>query len=235
MRTDLYWTATGNRPVSSPLRAGENRAPLADGDEQRPVEQCIAHATVVALHKAVLRRLSLPDIMPPPAVVHQRQHGKGIGTRQRHTSKPSSAWHDRYRMPVRSGPATAHARRPPIFNVACRGAWAFPNQLLLQRMPPWKHGARPAHQQGVVRPKPASLGVGANTARPGKAGGGAGGIRTLDTLLTYTHFPGERLRPLGHRSAFARTGCLERRAAGRNLQRRGIARRDAVMSHRRRC
>jgi hypothetical protein len=32
-------------------------------------------------------------------------------------------------------------------------------------------------------------------------GGGAGGIRTLDTLLTYTHFPGERLRPLGHRSA----------------------------------
>ncbi|VVT29423.1 hypothetical protein SPHINGO391_510113 [Sphingomonas aurantiaca] len=42
--------------------------------------------------------------------------------------------------------------------------------------------------------------------RPGKTGknkggGGAGGIRTLDTLLTYTHFPGERLRPLGHRSA----------------------------------
>ena len=33
--------------------------------------------------------------------------------------------------------------------------------------------------------------------------GGAGGIRTLDTLLTYTHFPGERLRPLGHRSACA--------------------------------
>ena len=37
--------------------------------------------------------------------------------------------------------------------------------------------------------------------------GGAGGIRTLDTLLTYTHFPGERLRPLGHRSA-----CTGRRA-----------------------
>src|SRR6476660_8448967 len=33
--------------------------------------------------------------------------------------------------------------------------------------------------------------------------GGAGGIRTLDTVLPYTHFPGERLRPLGHRSAFA--------------------------------
>ena len=35
----------------------------------------------------------------------------------------------------------------------------------------------------------------------GRLGGGAGGIRTLDTLLAYTHFPGERLRPLGHRSA----------------------------------
>ena len=35
----------------------------------------------------------------------------------------------------------------------------------------------------------------------GRLGGGAGGIRTLDTVLPYTHFPGERLRPLGHRSA----------------------------------
>ncbi len=26
------------------------------------------------------------------------------------------------------------------------------------------------------------------------------GIRTLDTLLEYTHFPGVRLRPLGHLS-----------------------------------
>ena len=30
----------------------------------------------------------------------------------------------------------------------------------------------------------------------------SGGIRTLDTVLPYTHFPGERLRPLGHRSAY---------------------------------
>ena len=37
--------------------------------------------------------------------------------------------------------------------------------------------------------------------------GGAGGIRTLDTVLPYTHFPGERLRPLGHRSALPRTGA----------------------------
>ena len=31
--------------------------------------------------------------------------------------------------------------------------------------------------------------------------GGTGGIRTLEGLLTLTHFPGVRLRPLGHRSA----------------------------------
>ncbi len=28
--------------------------------------------------------------------------------------------------------------------------------------------------------------------------GGEGGIRTLDTRLTYTHFPGVLLQPLGH-------------------------------------
>ena len=42
----------------------------------------------------------------------------------------------------------------------------------------------------------------ANYRAKSKRSGGAGGIRTLDTLLTYTHFPGERLRPLGHRSAY---------------------------------
>lgn len=40
--------------------------------------------------------------------------------------------------------------------------------------------------------------------------GGAGGIRTLDTLLAYTHFPGERLRPLGHRSACSGRGGTRR-------------------------
>ncbi len=30
--------------------------------------------------------------------------------------------------------------------------------------------------------------------------GGEGGIRTLGTLLTYTHFPGVLLQPLGHLS-----------------------------------
>ena len=30
--------------------------------------------------------------------------------------------------------------------------------------------------------------------------GGERGIRTLDTLLAYTHFPGALLKPLGHLS-----------------------------------
>ena len=32
--------------------------------------------------------------------------------------------------------------------------------------------------------------------------GGEGGIRTHDTLLTHTRFPGGRLQPLGHLSVF---------------------------------
>ena len=32
--------------------------------------------------------------------------------------------------------------------------------------------------------------------------GGEGGIRTLDTRLTYTPLAGERLQPLGHFSEF---------------------------------
>src|SRR3954452_16599396 len=52
----------------------------------------------------------------------------------------------------------------------------------------------------------------------GRKGGGAGGIRTLDTVLPYTHFPGERLRPLGHRSALLlESGHVERRGARGNL------------------
>ena len=42
--------------------------------------------------------------------------------------------------------------------------------------------------------------------------GGEGGIRTLDTLLTYTPLAGERLQPLGHfsglmRRILKRLGC----------------------------
>jgi hypothetical protein len=36
-----------------------------------------------------------------------------------------------------------------------------------------------------------------------KNNGGEEGIRTLDTLLTYTPLAGERLRPLGHLSGAA--------------------------------
>ena len=34
--------------------------------------------------------------------------------------------------------------------------------------------------------------------------GGEGGIRTLDTLLTHTHFPGVRFQPLTHFTVFRR-------------------------------
>jgi hypothetical protein len=34
--------------------------------------------------------------------------------------------------------------------------------------------------------------------RPCEEAGGEGGIRTLDTLLAYTHFPGVLFRPLRH-------------------------------------
>ncbi len=39
--------------------------------------------------------------------------------------------------------------------------------------------------------------------------GGEGGIRTLDTLLTYTPLAGERLQPLGHFSGvfYCLTNC----------------------------
>ena len=39
-----------------------------------------------------------------------------------------------------------------------------------------------------------------------KTCGGETGIRTLDTLLTYTHFPGALLKPLGHLSGI---GCKQ--------------------------
>ena len=40
--------------------------------------------------------------------------------------------------------------------------------------------------------------------------GGERGIRTLDTLLTYTHFPGVLLQPLGHLSGTGRTAYMIR-------------------------
>ncbi len=38
--------------------------------------------------------------------------------------------------------------------------------------------------------------------------GGEGGIRTLDTF-PYTHFPGVRLRPLGHLTSFSDLNTYE--------------------------
>ena len=46
--------------------------------------------------------------------------------------------------------------------------------------------------------------------------GGEGGIRTLDTGLPYTHFPGVLLQPLGHLSGFLQLPCL---AGGRKRAR----------------
>ena len=40
------------------------------------------------------------------------------------------------------------------------------------------------------------------SSRSFKQYGGERGIRTLDTLLTYTHFPGVLLQPLGHLTVF---------------------------------
>ena len=46
-------------------------------------------------------------------------------------------------------------------------------------------------------------------------GDGWGGIRTLGTLLTYTRFPGVRLKPLGHPSREARDPSSTQRSAQR--------------------
>jgi len=48
--------------------------------------------------------------------------------------------------------------------------------------------------------------------------GGEGGVRTLDTLLTYTHFPGVRLQPLGHLTkSFSKPHSSGRFREGRTL------------------
>ncbi len=39
--------------------------------------------------------------------------------------------------------------------------------------------------------------------------GGEGGIRTLDTLLTHTHFPGVRFQPLTHFTVFRRLSIAD--------------------------
>ena len=66
---------------------------------------------------------------------------------------------------------------------------------------------------------------------PGEAGGGAGGIRTLDTGLPYTHFPGVRLRPLGHCSAFPTAPRLRRRARRSGREGARLARFELRRNH----
>ncbi len=46
--------------------------------------------------------------------------------------------------------------------------------------------------------------------------GGERGIRTPDTVLPYTHFPGVRLQPLGHLSRRAAVGHRRRRSSSRS-------------------
>ena len=48
----------------------------------------------------------------------------------------------------------------------------------------------------------------------GQVAGGDGGIRTLDTLMTYTPLAGERLQPLGHVSSPPTSCCMPANGAG---------------------
>jgi hypothetical protein len=81
------------------------------------------------------------------------------------------------------------------------------------------HGPRPAGSakalcQTAILPfgrtlyRVLSISFRVDTKKPPKGGflvsGGEEGIRTLDTLLTYTHFPGVLLQPLGHLSVKCR-------------------------------
>jgi hypothetical protein len=77
-----------------------------------------------------------------------------------------------------------------------------PERMSLRRATFDRSRARPVNRSAPKTPGhlplSAMLGQAESTARMGT--GGWGGIRTHDTLLTYTHFPGARLRPLGHPS-----------------------------------
>ena len=70
--------------------------------------------------------------------------------------------------------------------------------------PPWPVNRSTPKTPGIL---PNSGGIGRAERADHFETGGWSGIRTHDTLLTYTHFPGARLRPLGHPSA---TGPLIR-------------------------
>ena len=72
----------------------------------------------------------------------------------------------------------------------------------------WKTPGRELQRQVIVLLDRSDVGeqAGRLSENSGTGTGGERGIRTLDTLLTYTHFPGVRLQPLGHLSAEALKG-----------------------------
>ena len=88
-------------------------------------------------------------------------------------------------MVLRTGGNPALKVRSPLKEAGCHGkhkkraSWGFASRLR------GDHKSREAQ-----RPKSLRL-------------NGRGGIRTHGTLLTYTHFPGVRLKPLGHPSNVA--------------------------------
>ena len=107
--------------------------------------------------------------------------------------------------------AANHATFPPhdnsaismAYNLRTKSAKSIGSERIGPRranfglFPPWP----------VNRSAPKTPGILPKSGRIGRAEsgvhfetGGWSGIRTHDTLLTYTHFPGARLRPLGHPS-----------------------------------
>ena len=73
-----------------------------------------------------------------------------------------------------------------------------PRRAILGLFPAWPVNRSVPKTPGIL---PSSGGIGRAERADHFETGGWGGIRTHDTLLTYTHFPGARLRPLGHPSS----------------------------------
>ena len=115
--------------------------------------------------------------------------------------------------PVRnSGKCTAnHATFPPheilafptAYNLRTKSSKSIgserigPQREILGLFPPWPVNRSTTKPPGIL---PFRGGIGRAEREVHFETGGWSGIRTHDTLLTYTHFPGARLRPLGHPS-----------------------------------
>jgi len=89
-----------------------------------------------------------------------------------------------------------------------QGMWHGRHQQCLGQLTKAARGCRVefelriAHAGSPESKSPASAGLGSTIV---VNNGGEGGVRTLDTLLTYTHFPGVLLQPLGHLTGFHQT------------------------------